>query len=153
MTRPLFTQPTRARPNVRAGFLSTTCATIRRRALSHHTRPAPAKERLSPSRSLGTNLKSLEAPTVSRSLLCWRDAKGSRLIPGKPSKIYGKPCQCWQVEEAAMTQNSDLFSRREVVGGLGAGLSTGLITFFAAPAFSQTPTTVPQSTAHPMEDP
>ena len=52
-----------------------------------------------------------------------------------------------------MTQNSDLFSRREVVGGLGAGLSTGLITFVAAPAFAQTPTTVPQSTAHPMEDP
>ncbi|MGY2901388.1 hypothetical protein [Bradyrhizobium sp. URHC0002] len=44
----------------------------------------------------------------------------------------------------------NLFSRREVVGSLGAGL----MTVAAAPVFAQTalPAT-PQTTAHPMQDP
>ena len=52
-----------------------------------------------------------------------------------------------------MTQNLDLFSRRQVVGGLGAGLGTGLITLVAAPALAQAPTQMSQTTAQPMQDP
>lgn len=48
-----------------------------------------------------------------------------------------------------MSQNSDLFSRRQVIGGIG----TGLVTLAGVPAFAQTTSQLSPSTAQPMQDP